>query len=131
MKTLKVDTISKLTLLLLLLGSGAGANTYAQELRDLFCQVKASVVTVRTVEREIKPQSKGEFVKTPGIGSGVLISADGKVMTAAHIVQAADGVVVEFTEGKEIPAEVIASGNRASTYTSPRERSQKTARRRA
>jgi S1-C subfamily serine protease len=33
-------------------------------------------------------------VKTPGIGSGVLISVDGKVMTAAHIVQAADRVVV-------------------------------------
>ena len=65
--------------------------------------------TVRTIERELTPQSKGEFVKTPGIGSGVLISADGKVLTAAHIVQAADRVVVEFTEGKEIPAEVIAS----------------------
>jgi S1-C subfamily serine protease len=110
MKTLKVEPISKLTLLLLLgLSSGAGTHAYAQELRDLFRQVKASVVTVRTVEREINPQSKGEFVKTPGIGSGVLISADGKVMTAAHIVQAADRVVVEFTEGKEIPAEVIAS----------------------
>ena len=110
MKTLKVEPISKLTLLLLLwLGSSAGTHAYAQELRDLFRQVKASVVTVRTTEREIAPQSKGEFVKTPGIGSGVLISADGKVMTAAHIVQAADRVVVEFTEGKEIPAEVIAS----------------------
>jgi S1-C subfamily serine protease len=107
MKTLKVWQI---TLLLLIgLSSGTGTNAYAQELRDLFRQVKASVVTVRTVEREIKPQSKGEFVKTPGIGSGVLISADGKVMTAAHIVQAADRVVVEFTEGKEIPADVLAS----------------------
>jgi S1-C subfamily serine protease len=110
MKTLNVKTISKFTLLLLLGGSsGAWTNTHAQELRDLFRQVKASVVTVRTVERDIKPESKGEFVKTPGIGSGVLISADGKVMTAAHVVQAADRVVVEFTEGKEIPAEVSAS----------------------
>jgi serine protease Do len=110
MKTLKVEPISKLTLILsLLLGSGAVARAHAQELRDLFRQVKASVVTVRIVEREITRQSKGEFVKTPGIGSGVLISADGKVLTAAHIVQAADRVVVEFNEGKEIPAEVIAS----------------------
>lgn len=110
MKTLKVEPITKLTLLLLLgLGLGDGTNAYAQELRDLFRQVKASVVTVRTIERDINPQSKGEFVKTPGIGSGVLITADGKVMTAAHIVQAADRVVVEFTEGKEIPAEVLAS----------------------
>jgi len=110
MKMLKVEPISKLMLLLSLwLGSGARTHAHAQELRDLFRQVKASVVTVRTVERDINPQSKGEFVKTPGIGSGVLISADGKVMTAAHLVQSADRVVVEFTEGKEIPAEVIAS----------------------
>jgi serine protease Do len=95
MKTLKVWQIGNLTLLLLLgLSWGAGTNAYAQELRDLFRQAKASVVTVRTIEREIKSQSMGEFVKTPGIGSGVLISADGKVMTAAHIVQAADRVVV-------------------------------------
>ena len=53
MKTLKAEPISKLTLLLLLLGSGAGTNAYAQELRDLFLQVKASVVTVRTTGREI------------------------------------------------------------------------------
>ena len=30
-------------------------------------------------------------------GSGVLISADGKVMTAAHVVQAMDEINVEFT----------------------------------
>ena len=49
MKTLKVEPISKLTLLLSLwLGSGAGTHAHAQELRDLFRQVKASVVTVRT-----------------------------------------------------------------------------------
>ncbi|HEY7182921.1 MAG TPA: trypsin-like peptidase domain-containing protein [Blastocatellia bacterium] len=110
MKALKVEPVIKLTMLLLLsLGSSAGSSAYAQELRDLFRQVKASVVTVRTVEREITPQSKGGMVRTPGIGSGVLISADGKVMTAAHVVQAADRVVVEFSEGKQIPAEVIAS----------------------
>ena len=60
---------------------------------------------VIAVERADEPT----WTVPPGIGSGVLISADGKVMTAAHIVQAADRVVVEFTEGKEIPAEVIAS----------------------
>jgi hypothetical protein len=58
MKTLKIGPISNLTLFLLLgLGSGAGTHAYAQELRDLFRHVKASVVTVRTTEREITPQS--------------------------------------------------------------------------
>jgi S1-C subfamily serine protease len=104
------NLVSRLTLLFLLgLGSGVGTRAAGQELRDLFRQVKSSVVTVRIIKKDITSRSKDEFVKVPGIGSGVLILADGKVMTAAHIVQAADRVVVEFTEGKEIPAEVIAS----------------------
>ncbi len=102
-------TVPLTTILLSLILSGSCSSLKAQELRDLFRQVKSSVVTVRTIEREITPQSKNEFVKVPGIGSGVLISADGKVMTAAHVVQSADRIVVEFTEGKEIPAHVIAS----------------------
>ncbi len=104
-KTRKFITANLFLLLFLSLGSTASA----QDLRDLFRQVKSSVVTVRTIEREITTQSKNEFVSVPGIGSGVLISQDGKVMTAAHVVQAADRIVVEFTEGKEIPAHVIAS----------------------
>jgi S1-C subfamily serine protease len=31
-----------------------------------------------------------------GVGSGVLISNDGKVLTAAHVVQTADAALVEF-----------------------------------
>ena len=102
-------TIALTTILLSFILNGICSPIKAQELRDLFRQVKSSVVTVRTIEREITPQSKNEFVKVPGIGSGVLISADGKVMTAAHVVQSADRIVVEFSEGKEIPAHVIAS----------------------
>lgn len=109
MAKLKISNFltSKFIFLLFLSIGAEFAN--AQELRDLFRQVKSSVVTVRTIDREITLQSKNEFVKVPGIGSGVLISADGKVITAAHVVQSADRVVVEFTEGKEIPAHVIAS----------------------
>jgi serine protease Do len=41
-----------------------------------------------------------------GLGSGVLVSNDGKVLTAAHLVQAADTTVVEFSDGEVIPARV-------------------------
>jgi S1-C subfamily serine protease len=44
-----------------------------------------------------------------GQGSGVLISSDGKVLTAAHVVQAADKILVQFGEDKYISAYVIAS----------------------
>ena len=43
------------------------------------------------------------------LGSGVLISADGKVLTAAHVVQTADAVGVEFAGGEIIEATILAS----------------------
>ncbi|HWC72383.1 MAG TPA: trypsin-like peptidase domain-containing protein, partial [Gemmatimonadales bacterium] len=49
----------------------------------------------------------------PGLGSGVLISAEGKIMTAAHVVQTADKVGVQFVDGKIYPAHVVASSVRA------------------
>ena len=45
----------------------------------------------------------------PGLGSGFLIDHEGHVMTAAHVVQTADLVQVEFTNGKKVTAAVVAS----------------------
>jgi S1-C subfamily serine protease len=44
-----------------------------------------------------------------GVGSGVLVSADGKVVSAAHLVQTADTVDVEFTGGTVVKARVVAT----------------------
>ncbi len=63
------NLVSRLILLLLLaLGSGAGTQAAAQELRDLFRQVKSSVVTVRTIKREITPAHCKRF---SGRASGI------------------------------------------------------------
>ena len=43
------------------------------------------------------------------VGSGVLVSADGKVVTAAHVVQIADEVTVQFVNGDSVPARVVSS----------------------
>jgi S1-C subfamily serine protease len=50
---------------------------------------------------------------TDGLGSGVLISNDGKVLTAAHVVQTADVATVEFPNGQTIIAHVIGSDVRS------------------
>src|SRR6266446_2487791 len=71
----------------------------AQRLRDTFRRVKDTVVVVRTEQR-------GE---DPALGSGVVISADGKVLTAAHVVQTADKISVQFADNQTSPARVIAS----------------------
>jgi S1-C subfamily serine protease len=85
----------------------------AQQLAELFQKVSPSVVLVRTVERGIAPDATSGLTTIPGLGSGVLISADGKIMTAAHVVQTADRVAVQFQDGKLYPAHVVASSVRA------------------
>jgi serine protease Do len=85
----------------------------AQQLRDLFRKVSPSVVVVRTIERELAREPSAGLVTIPGLGSGVLISADGKVLTAAHVIQIADRVGVEFIDGKIYPAHVVGSSTRA------------------
>lgn len=91
----------------------AGQAAQAQQLAELFQKVSPSVVLVRTVERGIAPDAASGLTTIPGLGSGVLISADGKIMTAAHVVQTADRVGVQFQDGKLYPAHVVASSLRA------------------
>jgi len=84
----------------------------AQQLREMFSKTNPSVVVIRTVERRVTPQAQG-LMSLPGLGSGVVISTDGKILTAAHVVQAADQVAVEFVDGKKERAHVVASYPRA------------------
>jgi serine protease Do len=83
--------------------------TNAQQLRDAFRQVNPSVVIVRTKRVEVSPSAAEPMAIIDGLGSGVLISNDGKVLTAAHVVQTADVACVEFSDGQEISARVIGS----------------------
>jgi serine protease Do len=85
----------------------------AQQLREMFSKTNPSVVVIRTVERRVSPQMQAGMVSLPGLGSGVLISNDGKILTAAHVVQAADQIAVEFVDGKQARARVTGSYPRA------------------
>jgi serine protease Do len=81
----------------------------AQQLRELFRKVSPSVVVIRTLERQLAPERTRGMVSSPGLGSGVVISADGKVLTAAHVIQVADRVGIELNDGKVYPARVVGS----------------------
>lgn len=81
----------------------------AGEVSDVFDKVHTSVVVIETVQRELVPRGQGTMTSVGGLGSGVLISADGKVMTAAHVVQTAESVMVTFVTGEEIPARILST----------------------
>lgn len=85
---------------------------HADEISRTFKRVTGSVVVIHTFERRTEASNAdGEVASTTaaGLGSGVLISEDGLVATAAHVVQAADRVEVEFIDHQRIVAEVVAS----------------------
>jgi serine protease Do len=78
----------------------------AQTPGEVFRKVAPSVVVIRAKGHEVAASGQTRFNET---GSGVLISSDGKVMTAAHVVHAMDEISVEFLGGETVKARVVAS----------------------
>jgi len=83
-------------------------NISAQDLRELYKKVNPTVVVIKTVE------SVSQGVGNPrqntsleGLGTGVLISEDGLILTAAHVVNTADKIWVEFLDGQNLEAKVV------------------------
>ena len=77
-----------------------------ESLGDAYHRVSTSVVVIRARGQEVTADGTVRFTET---GSGVLISPDGKVATAAHVVQTMENITVEFLGEEPVPARVIAS----------------------
>jgi serine protease Do len=77
-----------------------------ESLHDAYRRVSTSVVVIRARGQEVTADGTVGFKE---VGSGVLISADGKVATAAHVVQTMENITVEFLGEEPVPARVIAS----------------------
>jgi S1-C subfamily serine protease len=81
----------------------------AQELRDTFRRVKSAVVVVHVVDDNPLAALRAGDDEDSNEGSGVIISGDGRILTAAHVVGEAEAVVVECADGQKISARVVAS----------------------
>ena len=93
-----------------------------QDINDAIVNVadetKQTVVTIRvtqTVEMQPSPFSRffGNPRETPrefqqrGLGSGVIVSSDGYILTNNHVVQDADEIVVTLLGGREYTGKVV------------------------
>lgn len=76
---------------------------------DLYGDVGGSVVTISTMGRQTPAVPGATEARVKGLGSGVLVSRDGLVLTAAHVVQTADEIRVDFDGGEAIAARVVRS----------------------
>lgn len=81
----------------------------AASVAEVFNKVKDAVVIVKTTEREAPDVPGGEATASSGLGSGVLISKEGRILTAAHVVQVAESIFVEIPGGETLSAKVVAS----------------------
>ncbi len=86
--------------------SGAPA---APTVAQVFKRVGGAVAEVRITEHAVARSGTGRMVTESALGSGVLISAGGQLLTAAHVVQTADTIEVVFQDAPSVPAHVVAS----------------------
>ncbi len=66
----------------------------------------------RQAPRQNRPQPQDED-QPRGVGSGFILSADGLIMTNAHVVEGADEVVVTLTDKREFKAKIIGADKRS------------------
>ena len=82
-------------------GSGTGTGTGTFDIQAVLAAVSPSVVSIQTGVQG------GNGIFPNGAGSGVIISADGLVLTNNHVIEGADAIRVKTNDGKEYDAELV------------------------
>ncbi len=79
---------------------------------ELYENVLPAVVTIYTSTAVLTDEGREH---QGGLGSGVLISPDCHILTAAHVVQGADQIIVKTQDGAQRPAELTRKGATTGT----------------
>ena len=95
------------------LSVSASAADERVSLGDLFERVDPSVVEIATIQEVIADEGPAKRTRAGGLGSGFLISEDGLIMTASHVVQLAEDVAVRWVTGEVSKATIVSSNPNA------------------
>jgi len=88
---------------------GAGPD---EEMLEFFRRFGVPIPNVpRQSPRPNRPQPQDEEVPR-GVGSGFILTADGYIMTNAHVVDGADEVLVTLTDDREFKAKIVGADKR-------------------
>jgi serine protease Do len=85
-------------------GYTAQAATSKGNAADVYRRVQPSIVYIAVDTKEGRSK-----------GSGVILSADGLVITNAHVIEGARKITVELNDGRQVQAEVISVGRSGCT----------------
>jgi serine protease Do len=90
--------------LVLALAVTSPLDAQSQAFGELYRKASPSVVVIRARGKQVTANGVSGFTE---IGSGVLISHDGRVVTASHVVHGMEDITVEFLGQDPIPARVL------------------------
>jgi serine protease Do len=93
-------------------GTGGATDEDMQEFFRRFFGIPMPNAPRQTPRPNNRPQPQPEQEVPRGVGSGFVISADGLVMTNAHVVDGADEVIVTLTDKREFKARIIGADKR-------------------
>ena len=78
------------------------------QMREFFRRFFGTPLPGQTPRKSAPKKGNGQGEERPrGVGSGFILSADGYVMTNAHVVDGADEVYVNLTDKREFKAKVV------------------------
>jgi serine protease Do len=91
--------------------SGPAGSAADEEMQELFRRFFGVPIpnAPRQAPRQNRPQ---EEAQPRGVGSGFILSADGLIMTNAHVVDGADEVLVTLTDKREFKARIVGADKR-------------------
>jgi S1-C subfamily serine protease len=85
-------------------GSSAIASSDAVELTDVVAAVRDSVVTITSEGFS----SRGfQQIPSTGVGSGIVLTSDGYILTNRHVVEDSQSLTVELADGRQFDATIV------------------------
>lgn len=91
----------------------AGSDEMDQEMQEFFRRFfGVPIPAPRQAPRRSLPQDDAEQEVPRGVGSGFVVSADGYVLTNAHVIDGADEVYVTLADKREFKAKVVGADAR-------------------